>query len=138
MNQYLWPAQLTTIPLCTTLLRSNKLPPPRTEVTRTEAPALPAGGATPGELADAKPTPPATPPGWERLDSYRRNILCLTAHGLTNAQIGKKLFKSEKTITNRKTEIIAELGLTNASWHCLSHYVATHQVFLRQQPVFKE
>jgi DNA-binding NarL/FixJ family response regulator len=113
----------------------QQVTPPRTEVTGAKTSALPGVDPTAlSELADAKPTPPATPPGWERLDSYRRNILCLTAHGLTNAQIGEKLCKSEKTITNRKTEIIDELGLKNASWHCLSDYVATHQVFLRQQP----
>ncbi len=97
-----------------------------------------AGGATTGELANANLTLPATPPGWERLDIYRRNIVCLTAQGLTNAQIGEKLCKSEKTITNRKTDIIAELGLTNASWHCLTDFVATHRVFLRQQPVLAD
>ncbi len=74
---------------------------------------------------------PQTPPGWDSLNAYRRDILRLTADGLTNAQIGNRLCRTEKAINKQKTGIVATLGLTGTGWHCLSRYVAEHKPFLR-------
>jgi len=71
------------------------------------------------------------PPGWDLLNAYQRDILRLTADGLTNAQIGDQLCKSAKSIRNQKTVIIKTLGLTN-DWHRLSRYVSLHLPFLLQ------
>lgn len=45
------------------------------------------------------------------LTAQERRILELVAEGLTNRQIGKKLFLAEKTVKNYMSSILAKLGL---------------------------
>ena len=46
-----------------------------------------------------------------RLTEQERKILALIAEGLTNRQIGERLFLAEKTIKNYVSSILAKLGL---------------------------
>jgi DNA-binding NarL/FixJ family response regulator len=45
------------------------------------------------------------------LTPQERRILELVAEGLTNRQIGEKLFLAEKTVKNYVTSILTKLGL---------------------------
>jgi DNA-binding NarL/FixJ family response regulator len=45
------------------------------------------------------------------LTEQERKILTLIAEGLTNRQIGERLFLAEKTVKNYVSSILAKLGL---------------------------
>jgi two-component system, NarL family, response regulator DevR len=45
------------------------------------------------------------------LTEQERKILALIAEGLTNRQIGERLFLAEKTVKNYVSSILAKLGL---------------------------
>jgi two-component system, NarL family, response regulator DevR len=50
-------------------------------------------------------------PRLARLSEQERKVLILIAEGLTNRQIGEKLFLAEKTVKNYVTSILSKLGM---------------------------
>ncbi|MGH4031482.1 response regulator [Actinomycetota bacterium Odt1-20B] len=60
----------------------------------------------------AEPAPEDTdPPALRGLSSRERDILALIGEGLTNRQIGKRLFLSEKTVKNHISRLLGKLGV---------------------------
>ncbi|MBO8185586.1 response regulator [Streptomyces spirodelae] len=53
----------------------------------------------------------AAPPELARLTPREREVLALIGEGLTNRQIGERLFLAEKTVKNRISAILAKLGV---------------------------
>ena len=49
----------------------------------------------------------------KRLTAQERRILELVAEGLTNRQIGERLFLAEKTVKNYMSNVLAKLGLVS-------------------------
>ncbi|MGN6782658.1 MAG: response regulator [Marmoricola sp.] len=56
--------------------------------------------------------PPSVPHELAALTRTEREILGLIAEGLTNRQIGERIYLAEKTVKNHVTSILAKLGLT--------------------------
>ncbi|MBC9733544.1 response regulator [Nocardioides marmotae] len=56
-------------------------------------------------------TGPPSDEGRDRLTGQEQKILDLIAEGLTNRQIGEKLFLAEKTVKNYVSSMLAKLGL---------------------------
>jgi two-component system, NarL family, response regulator DevR len=56
-------------------------------------------------------TGPETHPELAALTEQERKILALIAEGLTNRQIGERMFLAEKTVKNYVSSILAKLGL---------------------------
>ena len=54
---------------------------------------------------------PSEPEELRRLTPQERRILGLVAEGLTNRQIGERLFLAEKTVKNYMSTVLAKLGL---------------------------
>ncbi|GAA3880296.1 response regulator transcription factor [Streptomyces lacrimifluminis] len=54
---------------------------------------------------------PAVPSELESLSPRERDILALIGDGLTNREIGKKLYLSEKTVKNHISRLLAKLGV---------------------------
>ncbi|WP_405523996.1 response regulator [Streptomyces canus] len=54
---------------------------------------------------------PALAPGLAGLSPRERDILALIGDGLTNREIGKKLYLSEKTVKNHISRLLAKLGV---------------------------
>jgi two-component system, NarL family, response regulator DevR len=54
---------------------------------------------------------PASDPGLNQLTQQERRILGLIAEGLTNRQIGERLFLAEKTVKNYVSSLLARLGM---------------------------
>ncbi|MGW5035323.1 response regulator [Streptomyces nigra] len=54
---------------------------------------------------------PSVPPELEGLSPRERDILALIGDGLTNREIGKKLYLSEKTVKNHISRLLAKLGV---------------------------
>ena len=68
------------------------------------------------EFCDRRTAPPAVSPATDSaalsgLTERERKILALVAAGLSNAEIGGKLFISEKTVRNHLTRIFDKLGV---------------------------
>ncbi|MFG2351707.1 response regulator [Streptomyces phaeochromogenes] len=55
--------------------------------------------------------PPAVAPELASLSPRERDILALIGDGLTNREIGKRLFLSEKTVKNHISRLLAKLGV---------------------------
>jgi DNA-binding NarL/FixJ family response regulator len=53
---------------------------------------------------------PGEPEELKRLTAQERRILELVAEGLTNRQIGERLFLAEKTVKNYMSNVLAKLG----------------------------
>lgn len=53
----------------------------------------------------------AAPPELARLSPREREVLELIGEGLTNRQIGERLFLAEKTVKNRISSILSKLGV---------------------------
>ncbi|MEU4498570.1 response regulator transcription factor [Streptomyces sp. NPDC023998] len=53
----------------------------------------------------------AVPPALAGLSPRERDILALIGEGLTNRQIGKQLYLSEKTVKNHISRLLAKLGV---------------------------
>jgi DNA-binding NarL/FixJ family response regulator len=53
---------------------------------------------------------PSEPEELKRLTSQERRILDLVAEGLTNREIGERLFLAEKTVKNYMSSLLAKLG----------------------------
>ena len=64
------------------------------------------------------PGPRAAPPqrapttSWPALTEQERKILELIAEGLTNRQIGERMFLAEKTVKNYVSNLLAKLGMS--------------------------
>lgn len=56
--------------------------------------------------------PGSVPDELAALTRTEREILALIAEGLTNRQIGERIYLAEKTVKNHVTSILAKLGLT--------------------------
>src|SRR4051812_31032521 len=56
-------------------------------------------------------TPPAEDERLARLSEQERKILDLIAEGLTNRQIGERMFLAEKTVKNYVSNLLAKLGM---------------------------
>ncbi|MGW0880138.1 response regulator [Streptomyces sp. NPDC002671] len=54
---------------------------------------------------------PSLPPELASLSPRERDILALVGDGLTNREIGKKLYLSEKTVKNHISRMLAKLGV---------------------------
>jgi two-component system response regulator DevR len=54
---------------------------------------------------------PASDPALDQLTQQERRILALIAEGLTNRQIGERLFLAEKTVKNYVSSLLAKLGM---------------------------
>jgi two-component system response regulator DevR len=54
---------------------------------------------------------PGEPDELKSLTAQERRILELVAEGLTNRQIGERLFLAEKTVKNYMSNVLAKLGL---------------------------
>jgi DNA-binding NarL/FixJ family response regulator len=55
--------------------------------------------------------PPSEPDPLAMLTSQERQILMLIADGLTNRQIGERLYLAEKTVKNYVSSVLAKLGM---------------------------
>lgn len=53
---------------------------------------------------------PEAPPELRDLTEQERRVLMLIAEGLTNREIGERLFLAEKTVKNYVTNVLAKLG----------------------------
>ncbi|MBO1334396.1 response regulator transcription factor [Streptomyces sp. VRA16 Mangrove soil] len=62
-------------------------------------------------LREPPPAEPAQDPRLARLAVREREILDLIGEGLTNRQIGRRLYLSEKTVKNHISRILAKLGV---------------------------
>jgi predicted ATPase/class 3 adenylate cyclase/DNA-binding CsgD family transcriptional regulator len=51
--------------------------------------------------------------GWESLTPAERQVVELVAQGLSNPQIGERLFVSRKTVTTHLSHVFAKLGMTS-------------------------
>jgi DNA-binding CsgD family transcriptional regulator len=56
---------------------------------------------------------PASPRGWKLLTRAEREVTGLVRQGLTNRQIGERLFVSPRTIETHLSHVFAKLGLTS-------------------------
>ena len=54
---------------------------------------------------------PSLPPELAGLTPRERDVLALIGDGLTNREIGKKLYLSEKTVKNHISRMLAKLGV---------------------------
>lgn len=53
--------------------------------------------------------------GFDALSARERDILVLMTEGLSNTEIGERLYISEKTVRNHATSLFAKLGVANRS-----------------------
>ena len=67
-------------------------------------------GRGPGDRPDAQ-RPGGRPAGSASLTPQEKKILVLIAEGLTNRQIGERMFLAEKTVKNHVTSVLAKLGV---------------------------
>ncbi|MGV9340010.1 response regulator [Streptomyces sp. NPDC003688] len=61
--------------------------------------------------SDPAETAPSLPPELEALSPRERDILALIGDGLTNREIGQRLYLSEKTVKNHISRLLAKLGV---------------------------
>jgi DNA-binding NarL/FixJ family response regulator len=61
----------------------------------------------------------------ERLTSQEQRILDLIGEGLTNRQIGERMYLAEKTVKNYVSSMLAKLGLTSRTQAAI--FAAKHQ-----------
>ncbi|HEX7353960.1 MAG TPA: response regulator transcription factor [Mycobacteriales bacterium] len=67
--------------------------------------------AVTGRLLDRLRNGPADDPRLRSLTERERDVLGLIAEGLTNRQIGERLFLAEKTVKNHVSALLAKLGM---------------------------
>ncbi|RSM87571.1 DNA-binding response regulator [Kibdelosporangium aridum] len=61
-------------------------------------------------LSHVQPDPLPAPEGLDRLTEREREVLVLVAHGLTNDEIGERLFLSPLTVKTHANRAMAKLG----------------------------
>jgi DNA-binding NarL/FixJ family response regulator len=59
-----------------------------------------------------------------RLSKQEREVLVLLAEGLSNKQIGERMFLAEKTIKNYVTSVLSKMGMTRRTEAAV--YAARH------------
>ena len=69
------------------------------------------GGDRARDGAAARPAPATGRPRWPRLTDAGARILELIGEGLTNRQIGERMFLAEKTVKNYVSSLLAKLGI---------------------------
>ncbi len=69
-------------------------------------------------------TGPAQDPRIARLSEQERHVLELLAEGLTNRQIGQRLYLAEKTVKNYVTSVLSKMGMTRRTEAAV--YAARH------------
>ncbi len=62
-------------------------------------------------VLDRMREPPEEDERFSRLTGQERKILALIAEGLTNRQIGERMFLAEKTVKNYVSNVLAKLGM---------------------------
>ncbi len=72
-------------------------------------------------LRVAQPTPP-----YLVLTEREHRLLGLLAEGFTNAQIGQRVHRSEKTVRNQLTRIYQKLGAANRA-EAVALYLTRHR-----------
>lgn len=80
--------------------------------------------AVTAQVLDRLRSGPPTDEGRDRLTGQEQKILDLIAEGLTNRQIGERLFLAEKTVKNYVSSLLAKLGLesrTQAAIYATKH-----------------
>jgi DNA-binding CsgD family transcriptional regulator len=55
------------------------------------------------------------PSGWDSLTPTERQVVDLVAEGLTNKQVGEKLFVSSRTVSTHLSHVFAKLGVSSRS-----------------------
>jgi two-component system response regulator DevR len=55
--------------------------------------------------------PPATDPRWDALSDRERAVLALITDGLSNREIGARLYLAEKTVKNHVSRLLAKLQM---------------------------
>lgn len=81
--------------------------------------------AVTAQVLDRLRTGPQVDPGIARLTAQELRILELIGEGMTNRQIGEKLFLAEKTVKNYVSSMLAKLGLdsrTQAAIYTTKHH----------------
>ncbi|QDP96870.1 response regulator transcription factor [Microlunatus elymi] len=68
-----------------------------------------------GEVMNRMQSQTGTDPRLKSLTEREREVLDLIAEGLTNRQIGERLFLTEKTVKNYASSLFAKLGLERRS-----------------------
>jgi len=68
-------------------------------------------GATTRLMARLRGEAPAPAPEFPHLTDREREILALIGEGLTNRQIGQRMFLAEKTVKNYVSHLLVKLGL---------------------------
>ncbi|MFI6638089.1 response regulator [Streptomyces sp. NPDC050504] len=74
-------------------------------------PGGPGGTGGPGAVRDSAAGDPVHPVMPGGLSAREHEVLALIGRGLTNRQIGKELFLSEKTVKNHISRLLAKLGV---------------------------
>ena len=69
-------------------------------------------------------TGPDQDPRIARLSAQERHVLDLLAEGLTNRQIGQRLYLAEKTVKNYVTSVLSKMGMTRRTEAAV--YAARH------------
>lgn len=67
--------------------------------------------AVTAQVLDRLRSGPPTDEGHDGLTGQEQKILALIAEGLTNRQIGERMFLAEKTVKNYVSSLLAKLGL---------------------------
>lgn len=77
-----------------------------------------------GEAAGLRPTGPREAADAEQLTARERQVLALIAGGLSNRQIGERLFISVKTVSVHVSAVLRKLGVSTRTEAALAHRTA--------------
>ncbi|WP_303709707.1 helix-turn-helix transcriptional regulator, partial [Microbacterium paraoxydans] len=77
-----------------------------------------------GEAAGLRPTGPREAADAEQLTARERQVLALIAEGLSNRQIGERLFISVKTVSVHVSAVLRKLGVSTRTEAALAHRTA--------------